>query len=203
MPYGSPFSNPLGQPSFGGYQTTAPSPAPQAGGQGFWGGVANSPLTPAIIQFLGGLLGGYSQGKQADKQREEQRRQFDTNTALQEKQFAADEAERQRHVQSLGATTDVRKAIMQAMAQRLGLQLPNGPTAQPAPPGGKPWVGPGSGTTPPNGPGNIPTPKPVPLPAPAPGGKTPDELRAALGIKAPPTPEQLAAIRNRVRTFLR
>lgn len=125
----SPFNpSPFGS----GYQSMPPIGG-QPGGSGFsWGGLINSPLAPAIVQLLGGIIGGIGQGREAGAQREEQRRQFDTNAALQQKQFDADEEQRRRHNASLDATAPMRAAIMQAMAQRLGVNMPAQGTPAPS-----------------------------------------------------------------------
>lgn len=177
----------FGQPSFGSGFQSMPGLPSQPGGSGFsWGGLANSPLAPAIVQLLGGIIGGIGQGREASAQRSEQRRQFDTNAALQQKQFDADEEQRRRHNASLDQTAPMRAAIMQAMAQRLGVNVPQAPAPQ------------------------IPKPNPTPTPVslrnpalPAQGAPSDQlqQLRDAKGLSGPLKPDQLDAIRQRLHSL--
>jgi hypothetical protein len=124
-----------------------------AGGiMGTLGKVANSPLTPALLDFAGSTIAGIGQGRQAADDRNENRRQFDLEYGLRKRDADAEEAERQRRLQMLQASAPMREQIMQLVAARLGSgggAMPGGPpmsppmgapTQAPVPPGMGPQI---------------------------------------------------------------
>ena len=103
---------------------TAAAGAAKAGMASKLGSFFGSPGGAALLDFGGNLLSGMAQGKESERNRNEERRQFDLTYGLQKGKDDRDAAMFGARQRGLAATTPLRQQLLSQVMARFGITPP-------------------------------------------------------------------------------